>query len=67
LLPAQLTPDSPSEEAKPGFQAQKADFSPLHISPELTFQGQTLHFGLGQDGPDVDHLVQVEVQRLEGR
>ena len=64
-LLAHLALLSPGEYSELGGHADEADLSPLHPLPHLPVQGEALQLGLGQHRPDVRHLVQLQVQRLQ--
>ena len=52
-------------EPEPGLHTEKADLASLHVLLESPVQRQALHLSLGQNGSDVDHLVQGQVQSLQ--
>ena len=52
-------------EPEPGLHAKKADLASLHILLESPVKRQAFHLSLGQNGSDVNHLIQGQVQSLQ--
>merc|ERR1719471_634719 len=55
----------PGEQSEPDLSAQEAHPPSLVVTPRVPAELLLLQLGLGQLGPDVGHLRQTEVQRVQ--